>query len=403
VDNHLLHKVLWTVTALSLLLCFNEPVAVRADATAPPAPQASADLQSTGAIGANDVLHLDVVGQPDISQDYSVDPNGNITMLYVGRIHVGGLTIDEASDLIVKDLAKIYANPSASLRRTKVGGITVSVTGAVATQGTQSQRRDAHLNDALSQASPTSDADLSRVQVTRGLPGEDKSVLSFNLAAFLSTGDETNNPALADGDVIFVARKVPITYSISVVGAVNKPGRYNVDPGTTAYEAISLANGLAPDADPKTMYIQPTDTQDRLPLDYDAARMNPSDKASNPALKDGDKIVVAEAADAPTFTITGAVEKSGQYSLKGNVTLADAIGLAGGLEDHAKAKNTTVTRTTGKGGVQVLKVDASNPQVAATFVVQPADSIMVPRGSAPATVSPFEALGLLLTVITIVR
>jgi hypothetical protein len=36
-------------------------------------------------------------------------------------------------------------------------------------------------------------------------------------------------------------------------------------------------------------------------------------------------------------------------------------------------------------------------------VVQPADSIMVPRGSAPATVSPFEALGLLLTVITIVR
>ena len=124
-------------------------------------------------IGPGDMIHIDVVGEPDLSRDYQVDGNGDITMLYVGKLHVGGLTPDQATTSVTNALGQIYVSPQVTLARSSIGGDTITITGEVMRQGTQAVRRDAHLNDVVQMATPQSDADLSKIQVQRGLPGEE--------------------------------------------------------------------------------------------------------------------------------------------------------------------------------------------------------------------------------------
>ncbi len=347
-------------------------------------------------IGTNDVLHVDVVGQPDLSRDYTVDPDGNITMLYVGKLHVGGESPDQATDTIKGALGKIYVNPAVTVTINAYGGATITVTGAVQKQGSVTVRRDSRLNDIIQQALPATDADLTKIQITRGLPGEQHTTLTFDLADFLSNGTVTNNPALEDGDVIFVPNKAPVTYSVSIVGAISKPGRYDVQPGTTVYDLIKLAGGLDEAADHSSIYLQPIGTIQRTPFDYDKASQAPEDPNINPVLKDGDKVVIPEGT-VPVISITGGVLKPGQYPIRGKLTLSDAFGLAGGLEDRAKVDQITITRESGEGA-QVLKVNAKDPEVAATFLLQPGDNIVIPHGSPPNRIDPLQLVGIALAL-----
>ena len=82
-------------------------------------------------IGTGDMIHIDVVGEPDLSRDYQVDGNGDITMLYVGKSHLGGLTPDEATQKVTAALATIYVSPQVTLTRSSVGGSNVTITGDV--------------------------------------------------------------------------------------------------------------------------------------------------------------------------------------------------------------------------------------------------------------------------------
>ena len=73
---------------------------------APSAPPASAPIitnssvANTLTIGPYDTLHMEMDGQPDLSHDYVVDSNGDLQMQYVGKIPVGGLTVDQAQAVI---------------------------------------------------------------------------------------------------------------------------------------------------------------------------------------------------------------------------------------------------------------------------------------------------------------
>ncbi len=353
-------------------------------------------------IGANDLLDVVVSGQADLSHQYTVDSNGDIAVPYIKKAHVEGLSLDQAGALLQGKLAEFYVNPQVTVTRVSIGGISVNVTGAVQRQGAVVARRDAHVNDIIQLAGPSSDADLSKIQLTRGLPGETHTLLTVDLAAFLDTGRTSGNPAVIDSDTIFVPHKAQTTISVSIVGDVSRPGRYDVQPGSTAFDLVTTAGGLSPDADRPNLYIQPLGTLSRVAFDYNKASGTPQDSTLNPILKDGDKIVVPEeSADSNIFTVTGGVLKAGQYPWHGQISLLDAIGQAGGFQPRAKTKQTTVTRETPKGA-SVIKIDSGNPAVAGAFTVEPGDNIYIPEGSPAAPPpNPLEIVGILGTILTI--
>ncbi len=360
--------------------------------------------QASQTLDVGSKVHVTVAGEPDVSGDYTVDQTGNISLLYVNQVHVGGLTTAQAAARLASNdyLGKYYRNPQVVVTLVSAGGITVEVTGAVATQGAHLVRSDTRLNDVMQQAGPALDADLTKVQITHGIPGGSHTTDAVDYLSFLNTQAATGNPALADGDVIFVPRKDSVQILVSVRGEVAKPGRISVPGKTTVYDAIQAAGGLLQDADRAGVVLQHANTTDHIPINYDTAIRQQDNVQANPVLLDGDIVIVTAAATSNVYTITGAVRQPGEQSLTTpNFTLADAIGKAGGLSDRPKLKDMTIIRTPPGGRAQVIKLDASDPTIRGNTLVQPGDNINIPQGSPGTRYDPLTIVGALVGIISI--
>ncbi len=367
-------------------------------------PPAHAQAAQTLDVGAK--VHVTVAGEPDVSGDYTVDASGNITLLYVNAVKVAGLSTEQAAAKLASNqfLGKYYKNPQVVVTLLSAGGLTVEVDGAVATQGPRTVRTDTRLNDVMQQAGPALDADLTGIKITHGIPGQAHTTDSVNYLSFLNDQDQAGNPALQDGDVIFVPRKENVQILINIRGEVVKPGRVSVPANTTAYDAIQAAGGLTLAADRKGIAVQHANTTDQVVLNYDDAIRNPTSATDNPVLLDGDTVIVKAAATPNVYTITGAVRQPGEYDLTTpNYSLATAIGKAGGLGDRPKLKEVTITRTPPGQKVQTIKLDITDPTVQASTLVQPGDNITIPQGSPGARYDPLTIVGVLVSIFTIFR
>ena len=143
------------------------------------------------------------------------------------------------------------------------------------------------------------------------------------------------------------------------------------------------------------------------PFQYELAGQTPTDVTLNPVLLDGDTLIVPAALITSTYTITGpGVRNPSEYSLPNGtpITLASAIGKAGGLSDRAKIKEVQIVRTDPKTlATQTIKLDASNPNVQGTYLVRPGDNITIGQGSPPSKIDPFQVLGIIIAIISIAR
>lgn len=341
--------------------------------------------QAADTLDTNAKVNITVAGEPDITGDYVVDAAGNITMLYVNQIYVKGLTVAQAQTAITKALHKIYRNPQVLVRLISLGGISVTVTGAVATPGDRVMRADARLNDLLQTDAPTPQADLSNVEITHGLPGEVHSKDVINYASYLNNQVTAGNPQLRNGDVVFVRQKDAAPIQVSIRGQVNKPGSITLPTKSTLLDALQAAGGLTVTADPKTVQIQHSAEGPASTFDYDKIQLNPADSLINPVLRDGDSVIV-KGGDRPNiFTVTGGVEHPGEYPLtQSQTTLADAIAKAGGASPYAKLDQTSIVRTAPDGTTKVIQINAADLSVQANTIVQVGDNITVTRGNPPA-------------------
>ena len=159
-----------------------------------------ARAQAVKIIDVNAKLQITVADEADVSGVYTVDPDGNINMLYVNQVHLAGLTTAQAQAKLAskKYLGKYYKHPQVVVTIINPGGITVTLTGQVAAQKDYTVRSDAHLSDVLSVAEPTVDADLAHVQVTSGIPGAPKSQSMTTITwLYRNSNDSAGQPAAA--------------------------------------------------------------------------------------------------------------------------------------------------------------------------------------------------------------
>ncbi|MFM8457961.1 MAG: polysaccharide biosynthesis/export family protein [Chthoniobacterales bacterium] len=82
------------------------------------------------------------------------------------------------------------------------------------------------------------------------------------------------------------------------------------------------------------------------------------------------------------FTVLGQVQKPGSYDMKGSdeITLLQAIGMAGGYTKIANPGRVTVKRQQPGGGEQIIKLDAkrmARGDDSASFYIKPGDVITV--------------------------
>ncbi len=368
--------------------------------------------QTGNVIDANAKLHVIVANAPELTGDFAVDGDGNITMLYINQVHVQGLTPAQAAAVIrgapatggkkATGLSQFYVNPQVVVSIADQGGIGVDVTGLVSAPRHYIIRSDSHLNDVLQQAVPALNADLSRIEITRG-DTKAKEVIDYR--SYLDNKTDSGNPALHNGDVINVASHDPLPITINVQGQVGKPGRFQVPANSTAASALQLAGGPTITANIAGIVIKhfgagPTET---IPFDNTVATQDPNNPTVNPILLDGDTIIVPASSILQTYTLTGpGIRNPAEYPLPNGqpITLAAAIGKAGGLSDRAKINEVTIIRTNPNNkATQTIKLNASDPNVQGSYLIQAGDNITIGQGSPPTRVDPFALLGIAITLI----
>ncbi|MGB0838586.1 MAG: SLBB domain-containing protein [Chitinophagales bacterium] len=202
---------------------------------------------------------------------------------------------------------------------------------------------------------------------------------------------------LENGDSIFVM-KVPMGFSKQVVikGAVNVPGRYELQQGEKINTMLSKAQGLSPLADEERAYIIRYKDNFRRQL----LAFKPSDAIDNPnatnnlTLQHLDTLEIVSLTDFRqdfNIEVFGAVGRPTEYLYAENMTLKDALYLAGGLRLEAANNRIEISRittftdaNTGKTNTKRkiiqqtdIGYDLRLDPTAANFELQPYDHIFV--------------------------
>ncbi|WP_148715336.1 SLBB domain-containing protein [Chitinolyticbacter meiyuanensis] len=137
---------------------------------------------------------------------------------------------------------------------------------------------------------------------------------------------------------------------ISVVGEVNRPGRYQLDSPTSLVDAIALAGGVSVNGGDRVVLVRGTERREVLLSQL----VNPA----NPTA-DGAKVFSGDVVFVPRmqqFYVYGEVNRPGNFRLENNMTVMQALASAGGFNPRASHRNVAVHRTAGDGSVQELAV-----------------------------------------------
>ena len=203
-----------------------------------PAPGADAYV-----IGPQDSLSIIVADEAELTGKFRVDADGTISMPYLGRVPLAGLSLADAQDKITALLKKDYLkNPQVRLEVDQFKARSVLVTGEVRTPGkVPLLGTTMTLLEALALAgSPTQNASSEVLVMHPPKAGQTApEPISINRKD-LELGKVGRDLVLQDGDIV----NVPIAKRFFVSGFVKNPGSFVLDPGTTIGQAIVLAGGL---------------------------------------------------------------------------------------------------------------------------------------------------------------
>ena len=270
----------------------------------------------------------------------------------------------------------------------------VSVLGEVRMSGRYPVEQGDRVADAIATARGLTElADAAHGTLLR----EDGRTLALDLEAVISGGATEDNLLLEPGDVILVPT---LEQRVTVVGAVNRPGKYDFEEGDRISDALARAGGALEDANLRPATLIRRDGSS-APIDL-AAIVQSGDQQQNLPLADGDTLIVPRKVDR--IAVMGMVTSPGVFFLEPEMTLMEAIAAAGGWHPtDSQATSTYLWRETdGERTLTVINVQAlmlgssevENPRL------QAGDVVFVPSKSG---MSRDEASRLLLSVTSLLR
>ena len=141
---------------------------------------------------------------------------------------------------------------------------------------------------------------------------------------------------------------------ISILGQVNKPGRYPIDlAGSRVSEMVALAGGVLPTGNDVVTLVG-TRNGNPIKMDIDLpAIMQAGKNELDVPVENGDIIYVDR---APQAYIYGEVQRPGAMRIERGMTLLQALANAGGVTARGTEKGIRVTRRDDKGMVHVSEM-----------------------------------------------
>lgn len=285
-------------------------------------------------LGAGDQVRVDVFGVADLSgTTYTLLSDGSLTLPWVGKVVLQGLTTEQASEALVQRYRRYIHRPSITVSLVSQRPVRIGVVGEVNRPGAYTTGQSAGgtiegdgaaapirtVTQAIQAAGGiTQLADIRNIEIRRPQLGNRQEVIRVDLWAFLQAGELDQDIPLRDGDTLIVptvsaldpreavqlaaANFSPETVRINVVGEVKSPGTLALQSNTSLNQAILAAGGFdltrARTSEVQLIRINPDGSAVRREIQVDlSAEVN---EATNPALRNNDIVVVGRSGLART-------------------------------------------------------------------------------------------------------
>ena len=297
-------------------------------------------------LGTGDLVRISVYSSPDLLTEARLSAAGTITFPLIGELALGGLSPATSEKKIADLLEKggFVKKAQVNLVVVQYQSQFVSVLGDVYKPGKFPLDRPSTLSDVLAMAGGVTPNGSDMVTLIRNEAGKTNKQ-SYDLRDLLKKADDsgnpqTNNPVVTGDDIIYVNAR-----EVSVLGQVNRPGKYSVASGVrTVIDFLSQAGGVsAGGADNIIVISKRNGKTTKQEIDVDQLYKK-GDTSFNFELTDGDSIYVPR---TPVFYIYGEVQRPGAFRLERNMNVAQALSTGGGLSQRGTERGIKIKRNTG--------------------------------------------------------
>ena len=279
-------------------------------------PSTNLPTPSNYRLGAGDQVIIDIWGTSQVSIQETISPDGAINIDNLGLVFLNGMTVNQATSYLRKELNKIYAglsdeNPTSHIK-VSLGNsrtIQVNVMGEVYQPGTYALSAFSTVFHALYSAGGVSEiGSLRNIQVVRN----GKAIANVDIYDFIMQGKTKDDISLQEGDVIIVS---PYEALVKIEGNVKRPMKYEMKSNETVATLLKYAGNFTSDAYTRSMKLVRQNGKE-----YQIFTVDDMDYTVF-QLKDGD-VITAEAIlnrFENKLEIKGAVYRPGIYQFGGDL------------------------------------------------------------------------------------
>jgi len=268
---------------LSAALVVGVPLAHAQASAAKPAIVKPADVDQSR-IGAGDTIRITVYQSPDLSLETRVNEGGAISYPLLGRVQLGGLTINAAEAHLASELKRrdFVKDPQVIIVVTQVRANQVNVLGQVGRPGRYPlDLVGMRMTEVLALAGGVVAGAGSDTVIVQGQRDGHPFRHEADLPKLFAPGGSADDIVMMPGDTIWVDR-APQIY---MYGEIQKPGVMRLERGMTVMQAVAAGGGATPRGTLKGLKVT------RRGADGKMQALEPS---MEDTLKDGDVVFIRE-------------------------------------------------------------------------------------------------------------
>lgn len=274
-------------------------------------------------LDVGDILNIQLVGQINETEDYSINNDGSVSLPDIGKIVIAGLSLNEASLFIKSKINAALIGTEAFISLSGIRDVNVMVSGNAKNPGIYTLTGNSNILHAISVAGGISEfGSVREINLIR----DNKVIETLDIYDLLIQGKYNIKKRLRSGDVVFVETRKNI---VTIDGAVHRPAKYEVFDDQNLHSVIKYSNGIKQTADIENMSLERV-------LDGTLKTIPVFTEAQFETIKaiDGDLVYIR---DLPfrQVKISGAVVKPGTYTMAEGETLNDVVEKAGGYTNNA--------------------------------------------------------------------
>src|SRR5213594_13129 len=317
-------------------------------------------------LGPGDVLEVQIAGRLEvIRQQAVVDLEGAINVPPLGALPVGGLTLLEAHRKVSERARDVFKYADATITVVAPRTFEVTVSGDVERPGTLQTTATRRVYDVILEAGGVSPrGSMRNIVLTRR-----SAARTIDLLAFQLRGDLTQNPFVEEGLRIHVP---PRSGSVTLSGAVRRPGEYEIGTTPSLRELLELVGGLSPTAaigDARLTRVGSGDRKEAMPLDLRAALtpstdllLRPGDAIYVPTISSLQDVIEVRGAfngtaESTKTTVAGKATILQRFELAQGERVRDVLDRAGGAAVYADLRLALVERSGVTGPRQRIPID----------------------------------------------